>query len=193
MKLPSTPIVPVHTAPTEAATRTRSPTIWASPGCLSSSRSGPPATTVAWPGGVGGKGNSGVGGVLSTTNGAIAYVAIAYVLENKFDYGLVQNAAGKYPTPGPASFEAAAKALKSVPSGGTQGISIVNAPASAAGAYPISTFTYIIVPKSTSSSVAAALKKFISWALTTAQAYGSRSLHFARRCPRLWSALRSPT
>jgi phosphate transport system substrate-binding protein len=177
VKLPSTPIVPVHR--TDGSGDTYAFTNYL--GQVSPSfkaKLGPPAVSVAWPGGVGGKGNSGVGGVLSTTNGAIAYIALAYVLENKFDYGLVQNAAGKYPTPGVSSIEAAAASLKSVPSGGTQGISIVNPPKSAPNAYPISTFTYILVPKSTSSSVASALKKFIGWAVTAGQADGPK-LDFA--------------
>jgi phosphate transport system substrate-binding protein len=137
------------------------------------------ATTVDWPGGLGAKGNSGVGGALQSTNGGIAYIAIAYVLQNKFDYALIQNAAGQYPTPGPTSILAAAKAVKTIPSGGTQGISLVDPPASAAGAYPISTFTYVIIPKSGSSpAVSAGLKKFISWAITTGQD-GVQKLDFA--------------
>ncbi len=132
------------------------------------------ATQVHFPVGLGGKGNSGVGGVLASTNGAIAYIAIAYVLENKFDYALVQNAAGKYPVPGIASISAAAAALKSVPA--DNNVSIVNPPASAAGAYPISTFTYAIVPLS--SPKATALKPFLNWAITSGQADGPK-LDFA--------------
>ena len=132
------------------------------------------ATQVHFPVGLGGKGNSGVGGVLASTNGAIAYIAIAYVLENKFDYALVQNAAGKYPVPGIASISGAAAALKSVPA--DNNVSIVNPPASAAGAYPISTFTYAIVPLS--SPKATALKPFLNWAITSGQADGPK-LDFA--------------
>jgi phosphate transport system substrate-binding protein len=133
------------------------------------------STQVSWPTGLGGKGNSGVGGVLSSTDGAIGYVAISYVLANKFDYALIQNAAGKYPVPGPDSFEAAAKALTSVPS--DNNVSIVDPPASAAAAYPISTFTYAIVP--TSSPKAKTLKPFLQWAIgSDAQALGTK-LDFA--------------
>jgi phosphate transport system substrate-binding protein len=168
VKLPSTPIVPVHR--TDGSGDTFAFTNYldqVSP--QFKSQIGSPAVTVSWPGGVGGKGNSGVGGVLSSTNGAIAYIAIAYVLENHFDVGLVRNAAGKYPTPGIPSVEAAAASLTSVPRGGTSGISIVDPAASAASAYPISTFTYIIIPKNASPSKAAALKKFVGWAVTTGQ------------------------
>jgi phosphate transport system substrate-binding protein len=132
------------------------------------------STQVHFPAGLGGKGNSGVGGVLSSTNGAIAYIAIAYVLENKFDYALVENAAGKFPVPGVPSFSAAAATLTTVPANNE--VSIVDPPASAAGAYPISTFTYAIVPLK--SPKASALKPFLSWAVTTGQADGSK-LDFA--------------
>ncbi len=141
------------------------------------------ATQVHFPVGLGGKGNSGVGGVLSSTDGAIGYIAIAYVLANKFDYAVVQNAAGKYPVPGIPSISAAAAALKSVPA--NNDVSIVNPPKSAAGAYPISTFTYAIVPSA--SPKATALKPFLSWAISTGQALGPK-LDFAPLPPQIVSA-----
>ena len=137
------------------------------------------STTVNWPGGLGAKGNSGVGGALQATNGGIAYIAIAYVLQNSFDNALVQNAAGQYPDPSPASIAAAAHAVTTIPSGGTGGISLVDPPASAKTAYPISTFTYVIVPKmGSSAAVSSGLQKFISWAITTGQE-GVQKLDFA--------------
>jgi phosphate transport system substrate-binding protein len=176
VKLPSTPIVPIHR--TDGSGDTYVFTNYLSKVSSTFASKVGSATTVSWPGGIGGKGNSGVGGALASTNGSIAYIAIAYVLENHFHYGLVQNAAGKYPTPGVPSILAAASSLQSVPSGGKQGISITDPPASAAGAYPISTFSYVIVPVHTASNVAAPLKKFITWAVTTGQADGPK-LDFA--------------
>ncbi len=132
------------------------------------------STQVHFPVGLGGKGNSGVGGVLSSTNGAIAYVAISYVVENKFDYALIQNAAGKYPVPGVPSISAAAATVTSVPPDNR--LSITDPPASAAGAYPISTFTYAIVPKA--SPKAKTLKPFFKWAITSGQQDGPK-LDFA--------------
>jgi phosphate transport system substrate-binding protein len=133
------------------------------------------STQVHFPVGLGGKGNSGVGGVLTSTNGSIAYVALAYVVSNKFTDAAVQNAAGKFETPGISSISAAAATVKSVPS--NNNISIVDPPASASGAYPISTFTYVIVPKK--SSKASQLKKFITWAIgPTGQSFGPK-LDFA--------------
>lgn len=189
VKLPSTKIVPVHR--TDGSGDTYAFTNYLSHVDPAFKSKIGAATTVNWPGGVGGKGNSGVGGVLQSTNGAIAYVAISYVLANKFDYALVQNAAGRYPDPGIPSITAAAKAVTSIPQGGTQGISLVDPPASAAGAYPISTFTYVLVPrKSSSPAVAGALKKFIGWAITTGQADGPK-LDFAPLPPAVVSADRA--
>lgn len=132
------------------------------------------ATQVNFPVGVGAKGNSGVGGAITSTNGSIGYIAIAYVLANKFDYALVQNAAGKYPVPGIPSISAAAATLTSVPANNE--VSIVDPPASAPGAYPISTFTYAIVP--TSAPKASTIKPFLKWAITEGQTFGPK-LDFA--------------
>jgi phosphate transport system substrate-binding protein len=132
------------------------------------------STQVKFPAGIGGKGNSGVGGAISSTPGSIGYIAISYVLANKFHYALIQNAAGKYPVPAIASISAAASALKEVPSNNQ--ISIVDPPASAPGAYPISTFTYALVPLK--SSKASTLKAFLNWAITTGQKFGPK-LEFA--------------
>jgi phosphate transport system substrate-binding protein len=176
VNLPSTPIVPIHRTDGSGDTYVFTNYLSkVSPAFKSQIGS---ATTVSWPGGIGGKGNSGVGGALASTNGSIAYIAIAYVLENHFHYGLVQNAAGKYPTPGVPSILAAASSLQSIPSGGKQGISITDPPASASGAYPISTFSYVIVPVNTPANVATPLKKFITWAVTAGQADGPK-LDFA--------------
>jgi phosphate transport system substrate-binding protein len=184
VNLPSTAIVPIHRTDGSGDTYVFTDYLSkVSPDFKSKIGS---ATTVSWPGGIGGKGNSGVGGALQSTNGAIAYLAISYVLSNKFDYALVQNAAGKYPTPGIASIKAAADSLTSVPQGGTQGIPLTNPPASAPGAYPISTFTYVLVPKDGPSSTGAALKKFIKWAVTTGQADGPK-LDFAPLPPKVVS------
>ena len=114
VKLPSTKITPVYrtdgSGDTYAFTNYLSQV---SPECKSKVGT---STQVHFPTGLGGKGNSGVGGVLPSTNGAIAYVAIAYVLSNKFDYALIQNAAGKFPAPGITSISAAAATVKTIPS-----------------------------------------------------------------------------
>jgi phosphate transport system substrate-binding protein len=65
-------------------------------------------TSVQWPTGLGGKGNEGVAALASRTAGAIGYVEYAYVKQNKMNFALLQNAAGKFVAPSSASFQAAA-------------------------------------------------------------------------------------
>lgn len=128
------------------------------------------STQVNFPVGVGGKGSSGVSAVLSQTNGGIAYADVAYAIKNHFSFFHVQNKAGKFILPGNRPIEAAAATVKRVPS--DNAISIVNPPKSQKLAYPISSFTWVIVP--TNTSKAAALKSFITWALGPGQSYGPR-------------------
>jgi phosphate transport system substrate-binding protein len=126
------------------------------------------STQPAFPSGVGAKGSSGVAGVVSKTEGAIGYADIAFAVTNHIPVMAVKNAAGKYLTPGLASIGAAASTVKSVPANGE--MHIVNPPASQPKAYPICTFTYVIVPEQTSK--APLLKKFVFYALTQGQQFG---------------------
>ena len=129
---------------------------------------------VHWPTGTGGKGSSGVPAVVSQTAGAIGYVDIAYALHNHLNYFRVKNNSGKYTTPGLRGMLSAASSDQTPDS--NNALSIVNPPAKFANAYPISTFTYVIVPQQ--SSKAADLKKFLFWAVTKGQTYGPK-LYFA--------------
>jgi phosphate transport system substrate-binding protein len=118
--------------------------------------------------GTGAAKNSGVAASVQSTDGAIGYVAISYIAADGLNQALIQNAAGKYPTPSVDSIKAAADAVTSAQPDGS--IPLVNPPASAATAYPLSTYTYAIVPKS--SSKAAELKAFLTYAITDGQAFG---------------------
>jgi phosphate transport system substrate-binding protein len=123
------------------------------------------STQPAFPAGVGAKGSGGVAGVVSRTNGAVTYVDVAYALKNHIKFAAVRNAAGKFLFPSLRRIIAAAEAFPKVPANNE--MHIVNPPKSAALAYPISTFTYVIVPQQTSH--AAELRKMIFWALTQGQ------------------------
>jgi phosphate transport system substrate-binding protein len=124
--------------------------------------------------GVGAKGNSGMISVLSTTNGAIAYVAVGYLLQNWPRVASVKNAAGKYEVPNLRNIENAAK---SVHSAQPAGYHIVNPPKAEKIAYPISTFTYVIAPAANAPQ-AGLLKEWITFVLNQGQAFGPR-LDFA--------------
>jgi phosphate transport system substrate-binding protein len=124
-------------------------------------------TQPSFPTGIGGRGSSGLAGVVSRTDGAIGYVDEAYSLKNGFKVAKIQNRAGKFQLPGLRGVKAAAATIHRVPSNGA--LSIVNPPKSQKLAYPISTFTYVIVPLK--SNKASTLKQFISWAITSGQSY----------------------
>jgi phosphate transport system substrate-binding protein len=64
--------------------------------------------SVAWPAGVGGKGNEGVASYVSRIKGSIGYVEYAYALQNKMAHAKLQNAAGRFVDPDNNSFQAAA-------------------------------------------------------------------------------------
>jgi phosphate transport system substrate-binding protein len=132
------------------------------------------STQISFPAGVGGKGNDGVAAVVQRTDGALGYLAISYVFGNKVDYALIRNEAGQFPVPGPASITAAAGAVTSIPP--DNAISLTNPPASAPGAYPISTFTYALVPES--SPKATTLQDFLTYAIGDGQAFAAK-LQFA--------------
>ena len=127
-------------------------------------------TTVSWPAGVGARGSSGVAGVVSKTEGAVTYVDAAYSIKNKFQFALMKNRAGAFATPGLRGVTAAVSQLpKKITN--LASLKLVDPPKSAGRlAYPIVTFTYVIVP--TSSSKAADIRKLIYWAVTSGQKFG---------------------
>src|SRR5258707_4708315 len=126
------------------------------------------STTVKFPTGVGAEKNDGVAAAISQTDGAIGYVGIAYALSNELSMPLVENLAAKFPKPGVKSVEAAAKAVTKI--WPNNEISLADLPASAKNAYPISTYTYVIVPLV--SEQAEALQKLITYSIRPGQEYG---------------------
>jgi phosphate transport system substrate-binding protein len=128
---------------------------------------------VNWPVGTGGQGSRGVAAIVTQTTGAIGYADVAYAKSNHLRFFAIKNRLGRYTTPGLRGIRAAA--LSDVkPARGTNELSIVNPPKKYTVAYPISTYTYVVVPRQ--SGKAAALKKLIFWAVTKGQAYGPKLL-----------------
>jgi phosphate transport system substrate-binding protein len=133
-------------------------------------------TSVDWPVGLGAKGNDGVAGMLKQQQGAIGYVELIYAINNSIPYGKVKNAGGNFVKADLASVTAAASALKSMPADFR--VSITNE--SGAGVYPISTFTWLLVPSSWSDQAKKnAMVGFLKWAITTGQ-NSVESLQYAR-------------
>ena len=128
-------------------------------------------TSVNFPVGTGARGSSGVAGVVKSTPGALTYVDAAYSVTNKFQFALMKNKAGGITTPG---IRGVAAALCNLPKKVTNlsQLKIVDPPAKCGKrAYPISTFTYVIVPTS-SGDKAQTLRQFVYWAVTAGQKYG---------------------
>jgi phosphate transport system substrate-binding protein len=140
-------------------------------------------TSVDFPTGTGGKGSSGMSAALSGARGAIGHVDTAYAISNGFSYAAVQNRAGRYVLPTRPAVAAAAATLASVPP--DNAVSIVDPPASAAAAYPLSTFTYAIVPQK--SPKANLLRPFLTYAIGPGQKFAP-DLQFATLPPKILAA-----
>ena len=120
---------------------------------------------LAWPTGLGAKGNEGVAGQVKQMPGAIGYVELAYAKQNGLAYASIQNAAGNFVAPSIESVTAAAAgAAQNLPADTDFRISIVNAPG--ADAYPISSFTYLLVyANQPDAEKGKALVGFLKWYL----------------------------
>ena len=124
-------------------------------------------TTVAWNGGIGGKGNEGVAGYVKQLPYSIGYVEYAYVVQNKMAFTLMQNAAGKLVAPNAKTFAAAA-ATADWSHARDFNLVMTNAPG--ANSYPITASTFVLMYKQPKNAAAtAAAKKFFGWALAKGQ------------------------
>jgi phosphate transport system substrate-binding protein len=128
-------------------------------------------TSVNWPVGLGGKGNEGVTGQIKNAPNSIGYVELIYASANNIPYGSVKNSSGDFIKADFSSASAAAaSAAKNIPDDFR--VSITDAPGKTA--YPISSFTWLLIPSKFSAADAAkrdAIKGFLKWALTDGQGY----------------------
>jgi phosphate transport system substrate-binding protein len=120
---------------------------------------------VTWPAGVGAKGNEGVTALVSQTDGAIGYVELAYANQNKLAFASVKNAKGEFVTPSVDSISKAASNVKDA--SGDLRISVINSDAK--GAYPISSFTWILLPTDEKSAPLKEVRSFLTWAMKDGQ------------------------
>ncbi len=127
------------------------------------------ATSVNWPVGLGGKGNEGVSGLIKQTPNSVGYIELIYAIQNNITYGKVQNAAGKFIKADLAGVTAAAgNAAKEIPDDFR--VSITDAPGPTS--YPISSFTWLLIPAQISDAVKReAIKDFLKWMLVDGQKY----------------------
>jgi len=128
------------------------------------------AKEVAWPIGLGGKGNDGVAGQVKQIPGAIGYVELAYARQNKLPFAAIRNAAGAFVAPSVESATAAAEGVAAKLNAKTDyRISIANAPGPQA--YPITSFTWLLVYQDQTDPIKGKkVVDFMRWALTSGQA-----------------------
>ena len=132
-------------------------------------------TSPSWPVGVGGKGNEGVAGLVRQLPGSLGYVELIYALQNHITYGEVKNPAGNYVRASIEGVTEAAATVKQMPA--DYRVSITNAPG--AHAYPISSFTWLLVPiKSADPAKGKILKDMLSWIVRSGEGQVS-SLSYA--------------
>lgn len=134
-------------------------------------------TSVNWPVGLGGKGNEGVSGLVQQTPNSIGYVELIYAIQNHLPYGMVQNSSGKFVKASLATVTAAASGASAMMQKDIR-VSITNA--EGANAYPICSFTYLLIPVDISDATKRdIIKGFLHWMLTTGQGM-AEALDYAR-------------
>ena len=130
--------------------------------------------SVKWPVGLGGKGNEGVTGLVKATPGAIGYLELAYAIQNQLTVAAIQNADGAFVKP---TIEATSAAAVGVQVPDDFRVSITNAPGKTA--YPISSFTYLLVYKDQlSKEKGPAVIDFLKWAVTDGEKFAP-ALYYA--------------
>jgi phosphate transport system substrate-binding protein len=166
-KLPDTKITVVHRA--EGSGTTAAFTTYLSAVSPEWSQTVSKGTAVKWPTGLGAKGSEGVTGQVKQVPGSISYVELTYATQNKLPVAAIKNQAGKYVLPSTAGTTAAIDAFKDELAKDDR-TPIANPPASAPDAYPISTLTFLIIPKDGKDvQKRTALKQFLTYVVTDGQ------------------------
>ena len=123
------------------------------------------STSVKWPLGMGGKGNEGVAGYLRQLPGSIGYIELIYALQNKINFGSVQNSSHNFIK---ASLESTTAAAEGVKMPADFRVSITNPPGK--NAYPIASFTWLLIPTNPAdANKGKILKDFLFWMLDKGQ------------------------
>jgi phosphate transport system substrate-binding protein len=133
--------------------------------------------SVRWPVGVAAQGSSGVAKKIQATSGAVGYVELTYALDQHLGYAAVENSAGHFVTPSPATMGAAAAGLELVSVINNFRVSLIDA--TGADAYPITSWTFILVRESQPDTVKARTLANLLWYMTHKGQASATSLHYA--------------
>jgi phosphate transport system substrate-binding protein len=127
-------------------------------------------SAINWPTGVGGKGNENVTSLVRQLSGAIGYVELFYALQNNVNFASLKNAAGNWVKGSLEGVTEAGGSIKNMPA--DYRVDITNAPG--ANAYPISSFTYLLIPTSPSDAAKEkVIKDMLSWILKSGESEAS--------------------
>lgn len=139
-------------------------------------------TSPNWPVGIGGKGNEGVTGQVKQTPNTIGYVELAYAVQNNLPVALIKNKSGAFVEPTvEAVTAAAAGALATTP----EDLRVSITDAGGANAYPISSYTYILVYKSQPDATKGkTLVDFLWWGIHEGEAF-AKELRYAPLPPEI--------
>jgi len=163
VKLPDAEIVVVHRSDGSGTSW-----VWSDYLCKVSpawSASAGRGTTVKWPVGIGAERNEGVADAVRDTPNSIGYVELTYAIQHQISFGSVRNRAGEYIG---ASYESVAEAARESVRNSSPDLTITDA--SGKGAYPIASFTWIVLPEKTADPAKrAAIAELLRWALTSGQ------------------------
>ncbi len=125
--------------------------------------------SVTWPTGLGAEGSSGVLAIVKQAPGTIGYLELNYAKQNGVPVASIQNQAGHFVPPSPGSVAAAISAFSDALAKDVR-TPIVDPPASAADAYPISGLSFILIPKDRSAAdEQEAIKSFVAFVISTGQ------------------------
>jgi phosphate transport system substrate-binding protein len=124
-------------------------------------KAGPGAgETVAWPIGLGGKGNAGISEIMSGTMGTISYVEYAYALDHKLDLVALKNRDGAFVTPSPAAFSAFAN---SAPWTATKGFGVQTLDRPGKATWPLVLVSYGLLRDDAAPDRAKRVRDFFGW------------------------------
>jgi len=127
------------------------------------------STAVKWPIGLGGKGNEGVTALVQQTPGSIGYIELIYALTNHISFADLKNRDGNWVK---ASLEGVTAAAASAAANMPADFRVSITDASGPDAYPISSFTYLLVYQQQSSrETGVQIKRFLNWAIHAGQQY----------------------
>ena len=143
-------------------------------------------TSIAWPVGVGGKGNAGVASYVQRIKGAVGYVEYAYILENHMAYARMLNSAGKLLSPSLKGFQAAAANVDFTKA---RDFYVILTDQPGAESWPISGCTWQILRKNAPRASNAAVIRFFTWGFEHGQSI-ARSIAFGPLPPSTVSAIK---